>query len=614
MVNYQTAAEPIQINDKFPNYDLLRFIFENAQDIIAISSPEGRVEYISPSVNSLLGYEQEEVLGTLSQEFFYYEDLLKIANSCLLQNSDENIFECRVRHKDGHYIWFETTVKFLRNDNGKIVNLIGVGRKISDRKQAEEENLKTKEQLESFIENTADAIWVTNLEDIVLDVNPSFEKMFGWSAKEVEGEKLPFIPDKLKETMDHLHQRIKLGETVVGFETTRQKKDGQLLDVEATLSPIRDRSGSIIGMTGICRDVSAKKQAEEELKAKTSLLESFIENNVDAIVIYNQEGILQRVNKTFEKVFGWTKEEILGMELGNVPYIPAKFANEANQLFEQVKMGQSMIGLETIRKNKDGVSLNVSLSASPIIDEKGCMNGWSVTLRDITEWKKTQLHLQNSEKLSVAGQLAAGIAHEIRNPMTAIKGFIQLFQSELKDKQKYFEIISSEIDRIELILSELLILAKPQSVKYDKKDIRVLISQVITLLESQAIMKNIQFVTEFQLGAAHIFCDENQLKQVFINFIQNSMESMQNGGTITIEVNSENDQEMLIRLTDQGCGISKEVLSKLGEPFYTTKEKGTGLGFMVSKKIIENHAGKIMVESELNKGTTIEIRLPISYS
>jgi PAS domain S-box-containing protein len=178
------------------------------------------------------------------------------------------------------------------------------------KKQAEEEILKTKEKLESFIENTADAIWVINLEDIVLDINPSFEKMFGWYAKEVKGEKLPIIPAMLKDTMDHIHQRIKLGETVVGLETTRQKKDGQLLDVEATLSPIRDGSGAIIGMTGICRDVSARKQAKEELKAKTFLLESFIENNVDAIVIYNQERLVQRVNKTFEKVFGWTKEEI----------------------------------------------------------------------------------------------------------------------------------------------------------------------------------------------------------------------------------------------------------------------------------------------------------------
>jgi len=183
--------------------------------------------------------------------------------------------------------------------------------------------------------------------------------------------------------------------------------------------------------------------------------------------------------------------------------------------------------------------------------------------------------------------------------------------SDSNCKSNYYEIISSEVERIELILSELLIFAKPQSVKYNKKDIRILLSQVMTLLDSEAIMNNIQFATEFSPCITHINCAVNQLKQVFINFIKNSIESMPNGGRITIEVKSEHESEMLIRLTDQGCGIPKEVLSRLGEPFYSTKEKGTGLGFMVSKKIIENHSGKISVQSEINKGTVIEIRLPI---
>ncbi|MEC0265313.1 ATP-binding protein [Paenibacillus anseongense] len=232
--------------------------------------------------------------------------------------------------------------------------------------------------------------------------------------------------------------------------------------------------------------------------------------------------------------------------------------------------------------------------------------------RDITEWKIAQEHLQNSEKLSVAGQLAAGIAHEIRNPITSIKGFIQLMKSGFGEKPIYFDIMTSEIERIELILSELLILAKPQSIKFERKDIRVLLSQVMTLLDSQAILNNVEFLAEFKPGATHLYCDENQLKQVFINFIKNSIESMRDGGKITLEVSSDNDQEMMIRLADQGCGIPKEALSKLGQPFYTTKENGTGLGFMVSKKIIENHAGKIKVESEVNKGTLIEITLPFS--
>ena len=612
MVNNQISTERKQIDDILPiNYDLFKLIAENAQDIITISSPEGRVEYISPSVHKLLGYTQDEIIGTLSYETFYHEDYLKLSNLNFFQNLGEDSFECRLKHKNGHFIWFETTVTAICDDLGSIDKIIGIGRNISERKQAEEEMRKAKEQLESFFQNNADAICVIDLEDTVLEVNSSFERMFGWSGKEVKGEKLPIIPEFLKDSMDKIHQNIKMGETIRGLETIRQKKDGHMLDVEATISPIRNSSGTVIGLTGIYRDISKSKRIEDELKVKTSQLEMFIENNVDPIVIYNHEGRALKVNKTFEKIFGWSKEEILGHELQNVPYIPNEYINEANQLYEQVKSGKSMIGLETTRKNKNGILVNVSVTVSPILDNNGNMNGWSITFRDITEWKKAQQYLQNSEKLAVAGQLAAGIAHEIRNPMTAIKGFIQLMQSESNCNSNYYEIISSEVDRIELILSELLILAKPQSVKYDKKDIRVLLSQVMTLLDSQAIMNNIQFATEFNPGMTHIYCDENQLKQVFINFIKNSIESMPNGGRITIEVKSEHESEMLIRLTDQGCGIPKEVLTRLGEPFYSTKEKGTGLGFMVSKKIIENHSGKISVQSEINKGTVIEIRLPI---
>jgi two-component system, sporulation sensor kinase A len=612
MVTYQITEEYLQNNDKLPvSQELLKLISDYAQEFIIIISPDGHVEYISPVVRNVLGYDPDEIVGTLSYSALHSEDFNHLSTSNLLHEADEETFECRVKHKNGQYIWLEATIKAIQDDEGKIQHFIGIGRDISERKQAEDKIRKNNEQLKSFIENNADAIWVIDVNDTVLEVNPSFEKMFGWMAGEAIGKKLPIIPEYLNESMDHIHQRIKSGETIVGLETIRQHKDGHFLRVEATLSPIRNLNGVITGITGICRDVTLRKRAEKELKAKTSLLESFIENNVDAIVIYDQEGLVQRVNKTFEKVFGWSKEEILGMELENVPYIPDVYKYEAQQSYERVKNGLSIIGLETIRKNKNGDDLNVSLTISPIPNEQGEMDGWSISLRDITELKKAQQHLQNSEKLSVAGQLAAGIAHEIRNPMTAIKGFMQLINSEYKLRNEFFEIIESEIDRIELILSELLILAKPQAIKYDRKDVRVILNQVLTLLDTQAILNNIQFVEEFMPGETQVYCDGNQLKQVFINFIKNSMEAMPNGGKIAIEVHNSNDEEVVIRLIDQGCGISKEVLSRLGEPFYTTKEKGTGLGFMVSKKIIENHSGKITVQSQPNKGTEIEIRLPV---
>lgn len=590
--------------------EYIPLILNNVQDVISITNPDGRIEYFSPSVYKVLGYQQDELIGTLAKDTFHPEDLINLTNSNLLQHTDADVFRCRVKHKDGQYVWFETTVTRVRDEKGNLLKKIGVGRDISDRVKAEEEVRKTKERLESVIQNNADAIWMTDMEDTVLEVNPSFETMFGWTARDVLGQKLPIIPDSLKKVMEQTHQRIKKGESLVGLETIRRRKDGDLMEVEITLSPIRDFNGTVIGITGICRDISRRKRAEEELKAKTIFLESFIENNGDAILLFDHKGVVQKVNKTFESIFGWLQDEVLGVGLYDLPHIPEEYVEESIRWGEQVKQGRPIFAKETIRKHKSGNALNVVFSASPIFDGKGAGNGWAVTIRDITEWKVAQEHLQNSEKLSVAGQLAAGIAHEIRNPLTSIKGFMTLMKPVFQERMQYHDIITSEIERIESILNELLILAKPQPMKCERKDIRVLISQVITLLDSQAILHNVQFVTEFKGGVADVSCDENQLKQVFINFIKNAMEAMPNGGNITIQVIRSKDNQMRIRIKDQGCGIPADVLTKIGQPFYTTKEKGTGLGFMISKKIIENHSGSIHIESEVGKGTVIEITFP----
>lgn len=604
-------------NSGFLEHELFSQAFQYAPIGMALVSAEGKWLHVNSLLCQILGYSKAEFAQLTFQDITYPEDVdmcLEVRNGFLQDKIDSYQMEKRYIHKNGFAVWALLAVSVVRDEQRRPLFFIAQIKDISENKFSEEELKLKSEQLESFINNNADAIWMIDLNDTVLKVNPTFETMFGWSAEDIKGKKLPLVPDFLKDSMETIHQRVKTGQSVMGLETIRQKKDGGLLDVEATLSPIRDRQGAIIGITGICRDVTRRKQAEEELRAKTTQLESFIENNADAILIFNKNGIVQRTNQTYEKLFGWSKEEIIGIDVFNLPCIPAECLDETNKLRERVHREKTSISLETIRKCKNGNILNVVVTLSPILDGKGNQDGWSVTLRDITEWKNAQEHLQNSEKLSVAGQLAAGIAHEIRNPMTAIKGFVHLMKTGFGEKQKYFDIMSSEIERIEMILSELLILAKPQSIKYERKDIRVLLSQVMTLLDTQAILNNVQFVTEYKPGVTHIYCDENQLKQVFINFIKNSIESMPEGGKIMIEIDNNRNQEIQIRLTDQGCGIPKEVLAKLGQPFYTTKEKGTGLGFMVSKQIIENHAGHLQVKSEVNKGTTIEVRLPLSCS
>lgn len=586
-------------------------LFEQNPDAVFSIYLEGNYLRVNPAMESMLGYSEAELLQMSIEPLVSKDDLKRtIDHYKRAADGYTQRYQIKALHKNGFIVYLDVTNMPIIV-NGQIVGVHGIAKDITDRHLEQEELRKTKERLESFVRNNADAIWVIDLENRVLEINSSFETMFGYSADSIVGENLPIVPDFLNDFIQEVHKKVRTGVSVVGLETIRRCRDGNLIHVSATLSPIVDLKGNVIGITGICRDITSRKKAEETVKIKSKQLESFIENNVDGILIFNRNGEVVHSNKAYETMFGWTSEETLGVHLYDLKVIPDEILADVKRFEENVKQGMFIFGEETIRVRKDGVKVDVMLSASPIHDAQGNLDGWSVTLRDITEWKMSQIMLQNTEKLSVAGQLAAGIAHEIRNPITSIKGFIYLMKNGFGDKEEYFKIMSSECERIEGILSELLILAKPQINKLQHTDIRSLLTQIIVLLKTEAIMNNVEIITEFLTEDLHIHCDENQMKQVFINFIKNAIEAMKKGGKLMIQTQKRDNEKMIVRIIDEGSGMSGETINKLGQPFYTTKEKGTGLGFMISKKIIDNHFGEVYIDSEVNKGTTIEINLPL---
>lgn len=221
--------------------------------------------------------------------------------------------------------------------------------------------------------------------------------------------------------------------------------------------------------------------------------------------------------------------------------------------------------------------------------------------------------LKKLDRLNIIGELAAGIAHEIRNPMTALKGFIQLLGPSIKQEHgMYYEVITSELARIESIINEFLILAKPQAVKYEVKDICQIVKETVDLLNAQAVLYNVQFKTLYESNLPLVYCEPNQLKKVFINIIKNAIEVMPDGGNITITIIKIGYNHIQVSIQDEGSGIPKGKIQKLGEPFYTTKERGTGLGLMVSYRIIEEHKGIIEIDSEDGKGTVFHITMPLN--
>jgi two-component system sporulation sensor kinase A len=373
------------------------------------------------------------------------------------------------------------------------------------------------------------------------------------------------------------------------------------------MSPIRDSMGRVVAVSAMARDMTLQNKLWQTARESEDVFIRLMENSPEPFMI-SRDGIWVYGNNAALQLLGAAgKDQVIGKSVYD--FIHPQGHETVRRRLACAEKGNIKGLIEQKMIRLDGTVIHVETVTIPAMFEgKPSIH---TVIRDVTERKKAEEVLRTSDKLKAAGQMAAGIAHEIRNPLTAIKGFIQLAEWRLPDKVEYFSIIKEEIERIERITSELLMLAKPNPGKVQKTDIRQILQGVKALLETQAIMNKIEIVTELQETPAYIECDENQIKQVFINLIKNAIEAMKQGGTITVSVRCE-DGKVLAEVADQGCGIPQEQLLKIGQPFYTTKDKGTGLGLMVSFKIIENHHGSISISSRSGEGTTFTIALPLA--
>jgi signal transduction histidine kinase len=230
----------------------------------------------------------------------------------------------------------------------------------------------------------------------------------------------------------------------------------------------------------------------------------------------------------------------------------------------------------------------------------------------ISALTSVHLELRQKEKLAVIGQMAAAIGHEIRNPLSSLKGFTQLQQERYPNTNDFYPIMIQEIDRINYIVNDLMTLGKPKALQFSKASIEEIIAYTLSITQQMSERQGVSIETTMAGPLPPIDSDGKQLKQVFINLIKNAIESMHDGGKIEIKVKVVADNKMEISIQDEGYGIEDQNIINLGEPFYTTKKDGTGLGLMVTNQIIGDHKGDFTIESSPGKGTKVVVTLPIS--
>jgi two-component system sporulation sensor kinase A len=469
--------------------------------------------------------------------------------------------------------------------------------------------VRNQQLMDSFMNLTSDGIVVVDVKGQVLDINKKFEELHGWTREEIIGQVLPMTPLEFKEGVLALYQRIIDGEQYTGKESLKLRKDGSSFYADVTISPLKDEDGVVIGFVGVERDITWKKQAEEELKEREERYRVLVECSPEPIVLHS-DGIIQFVNETGNKLLkGNRSEDIIGRSIFDF-FLPTDYPTMYKRINEIIYKDGFLDFVSYRLLRLDGHILDVEVSSiyihkhinNPVIQS---------VIRDMTERKRTEEYVRASEKLSIVGQLAAGIAHEIRNPLTSLKGFVQILKSRNTD---YVDIMLEELERINYIVNEFMTIAKPHSVQYKFSELQALVTNVVQFMQPQALLFDVYLKLDLDYSMSPIFCEPNQIKQVIMNIIKNSIESMPAGGEVVISLRQIEGEQALFCIQDQGEGIPEDKLARLGEPFFSMKEKGTGLGLMVCRQIIEAHKGELSIQSQINQGTTVMIKIPCHQS
>ncbi|MDN4072277.1 ATP-binding protein [Fictibacillus terranigra] len=344
------------------------------------------------------------------------------------------------------------------------------------------------------------------------------------------------------------------------------------------------------------------RENSKNARANEESYKTLIDALPEAVIIHRNTAIIY-INQAAAQMWGaGRKEDVIGKSL---------YDFVAPEHVERLLKDTENLPLNTfeVKVESQGVISFLELSSLMIVFGKN--KAILSVIKDVTaRQEETNRLLRKSEKLALLGQMAAGIAHEIRNPLTSVKGFIQLIKVNRREEE-YVSIVLDEIDRINGIVGDLLVLAKPRDLVFIEQNMMLVLKEVITMIQTQADANNIMILEEYEPDLPLSYRDKNQIKQVFLNLLMNAIEAMPDGGVIMVKLKKEGEM-VSIKIIDEGIGIPEERIPTLGEPFYTTKDKGTGLGLMICCKIIENHNGLLTIQSKVLEGTTVEIKIPCS--
>lgn len=794
---------------------IAEIIFEQVRDGIIMLDKDYRIIAMNKAMERWIGKPSAELLEKDCKEVFHSSAGIcpHCAAGSAFKKGEVNI-EIQKEKKQDVTKYAELSVYPIKGEDNSVTACIVFVQDITERMLSHAEVSQTKEYLEGFIDNSADAIVTSDLEGIITSWNKGAERIYGFSKKDALGKFLPFVPEFLVEPEQEMIERISKGEVLENIETFGKKKDGSIINMSHTLSPIKNSEGAVIGISYISRDISEKKRVEQELVRRnqelsrlffissamrgTLKLDRLLRMVLTAVtmsdglgfnrsilfLVDEKENVLKgamgvgpssaaeageiwsrlsiekktlsdimsevetgplRKDSFFDKLsigmsIPLADETILTKTVKEKKYFNVKDANkepfsdvilrqllgteayavvplisrdivkgvlwvdnyfnkkpisdedmkfllafsnhvataiESARLYEQLSVAEEELAnifesipdmVYFIDRNYEIKKINKAVcrylnkqpeeiigekcykvfhgmngpweecphyktieskkehlrevedhylggtfisSSSPIFDVKGELIGTVHVLRDISELKSLQERLLLTERMAALGEVAAKVAHEIRNPLISVGGFARRLEKKLNGNLKeYAEIIAKEIGRLERILSEILGFVKEMRIVKEPVIIERLIDDVVSLVKSDVEERGIDIIRERKIPV-ELYVDPGRMKEALLNILTNAIQAIVSNGTISIETYKK-DNEAVIEVTDTGEGIKDETMPFIFDPFFTTKKVGTGLGLSITRKIVEEHKGRIEVDSMPGSGATFRLFLPLN--
>jgi PAS domain S-box-containing protein len=624
----------------------LAAIVESSQDAIVSKNLDGIILTWNKAAERIFGYRADEVVG--KSIYLLIPPEHEADESAILEKTRQGQrvehFETVRRRKDGSLINVAITVSPFLDAEGKVIGSSRIARDVTERTAMD----RSARHLAAIIESSEDAIISKDTNGIIQSWNNSAERLFGYAPDEIIGKPvLTLIPSERHHEEDIILGRIRRGERIEHFETVRQAKDGRLVDISLTVSPIRDRNGKVIGASKIARDITDKRRAAallEQQAQRLAALNQELEQRVEertadlrnirtfymhssechAILCRQEDGRFQydEINPATLKLYGMTREQVIGRTTNDI--FPSDRASELNAHLEACLT----TGAPYSYTRREGESV-VDAVATPIPGEAGKPDRVAVTARDISDRQNLEEQLRQAQKMEAVGQLTGGLAHDFNNLLQGIVGALdraqhRIQQGRASEADRFIGAAIESANRAASLTHRLLAFSRRQTLDPKPTDANKLVAGMEELI-NRTVGPNIAVEVVGAAGLWLTMVDAPQLESAILNLAINARDAMPNGGKLIIETANkwlderaarERDvpagQYVSVCVTDTGVGMPPDVVARAFDPFFTTKPlgQGTGLGLSMIYGFVRQSGGQVRIYTEEGKGTTMCLYLP----